>query len=276
VELIGLILAALIGVTLGLLGAGGSILMVPLMVYVLGFGAKPAIAMSLPIVGTTSAVGALSHWRSGNVRLRTAVPFGAVAMIGSYAGARLAVFVSGGIQLALLGIAMLGAAVAMFRGARRTGAEAAPQTPRSRSGLLILAATGLAIGALTGLIGIGGGFLIVPALVVLAGVPMKQAVGTSLVVITMNALSGSLGYLGQVNVPWAFLVRFTAVAVFGILVGSYLVRFVPQATLRRAFAIFLVVLGAFVLFQNRGALSGTDPASTGDGPARSTASPHDD
>jgi uncharacterized membrane protein YfcA len=113
---------------------------------------------------------------------------------------------------------------------------------------------GLAVGALTGLVGIGGGFLIVPALVVLANVPMKQAVGTSLLVIAMNSTSGFFGYLGKVSIDWQFLLLFTAVAVVGILAGTHLVQFVSQATLKRAFAVFLVLMGTLVLYENRAAL----------------------
>jgi uncharacterized protein len=254
--LLGFLLAALIGVILGLLGAGGSILTVPVLVYVLGFAAKPAIAMSLPIVGTTSLVGALRHWRSGNVQLRTAIPFGLIAMVGSYTGARLAGFISGGAQLALLGLAMVGAAISMLRGARVAPDAAAMAPSVTRRSLGVLAATGLGIGLLTGIVGIGGGFLIVPALVVLARVPMKQAVGTSLVVIAMNTASGALGYAGQFDFPWPFVIAFTAIAVIGILVGTRMVRFVSQGALRRAFAVFLVALGVLILYQNRATFLG--------------------
>jgi uncharacterized membrane protein YfcA len=250
--LLGFLLAALIGVTLGLLGAGGSILTVPVLVYVLGYAAKPAIAMSLPVVGVTSLVGAIGHWREGNVQLRTAVLFGLIAMVGSFAGARLAVLVSAGVQLTLLGFVMLGAAVTMLRGSRATRAnDAGEDSPAARRPLAVLAVTGLAIGLLTGIVGIGGGFLIVPALVLLARVPMKQAVGTSLVVIAMNSASGALGYAGQFDLPWRFLLGFTGVAVLGILAGTRLVRFVSQGALRRAFAVFLIGLGVLILYQSR-------------------------
>ena len=250
-NLLGFALAALIGVILGLLGAGGSILTVPVLVYVLGYAAKPAIAMSLPIVGTTSLAGAIRHWRSGNVHLGTAIPFGLIAMVGSYAGARLASHVSGGAQLSLLGLAMLGAAISMLRGTRSAAGVASADTERGRQPLALLAATGLAIGLLTGVVGIGGGFLIVPALVILAKVPMKQAVGTSLVVIAMNSASGALGYAGQFDLPWRFVIAFTAVAIAGILAGTHLVRFIPAPALRKAFAVFLLALGALILYQNR-------------------------
>lgn len=260
--LLGYALAALIGLSLGLMGGGGSILTVPIFVYVLGFDPKLAIAMSLPVVGGTSLVGAIGHWKSGNVNLRTAALFGAIAMVGAYAGARLAIFLSGGFQLALLAIVMLAAAVSMYRSARRDTTAATPPTERSMAiGLLVPVA--LAVGLLTGIVGIGGGFLVVPALVVLARVSMKQAVGTSLLVIAMNSVSGFAGYLGQVTLPWGFMAGFTAVAVAGILAGTYLVRFVSQAALKQAFAAFLVVMGAFILYKNRASLQPAPAVASG-------------
>jgi uncharacterized membrane protein YfcA len=252
---LGLVLAALIGVTLGLLGGGGSILTVPVFVYVLGMEAKPAIAMSLPVVGITSLVSAGLHWRLGNVRVRTAMFFGALAMIGAFAGARLSVLVSGSVQLALLGVVMLAAAASMLRGGPTRGEH---NSSRSQLRLVPIA---LAVGILTGLVGIGGGFLVVPALVVLAGVPMKEAVGTSLLVIAMNAASGFAGYVGTVRMEWGFLAGFTTVAVLGALGGAMLVKRVPQATLKRIFAVFLLGMGAFVLYQNRQAFA-SEPVAT--------------
>lgn len=255
-QALGLALAALVGLSLGLLGGGGSILTVPIFVYVLGFAAKPAIAMSLPVVGVTSLAGAVSHYRAGNVRLGTALVFGVIAMVGAYAGARLSALVSGTFQLLLLAVVMLAAAVSMFR---RAGGDsrAEPAEPGMGAAQLALTAlVGLAVGVLTGMVGIGGGFLFVPALVLLRKLPMKQAVGTSLVVIAMNAAAGSLGYHGQVDVPWGFTAAFAAVAIGGILLGTYLVRFVSQAALKRAFAVFLVVIGALMLYQNREAVRG--------------------
>lgn len=259
--LLGLALAALIGLSLGMLGGGGSILTVPIFVYVLGFGAKEAIAMSLAVVGATSLFGAASHWRAGNVNLRVALIFGVVAMVGTYLGARLAVFFSGAAQLALFAVVMLLAAYFMFRGRREPAGEAArgavPATPeaRERAGgmpLGLIVVEGIAVGVLTGLVGVGGGFLIVPALVLLGKLPMKEAVGTSLLVIALKSFAGFYGYLGQVEVAWVFMGVFTAVAVVGIVVGTALVRRVPQRTLQRAFAVFLMVMGSWLLYQNRG------------------------
>lgn len=247
---LGLALAALIGLSLGLLGGGGSILTVPVLVYVLGFAAKPAIAMSLPVVGITSLVGAALHWRLGNVRVATALTFGLLAMVGAFAGAKLAVFLSGAVQLTLLAVVMLAAAASMLRGTRSQGGAAQTVAPPRLAPLVPVA---LGVGVLTGLVGIGGGFLVVPALVLLAGVPMRQAIGSSLLVIAMNSASGFAGYLGTVDVDGTFLVGFTTAAVAGALVGTALVARVPQAALKRGFAMFLLAMGCFVLYRNRDA-----------------------
>jgi uncharacterized protein len=245
---LGLALAALIGISLGVLGGGGSILTVPIFVYVLGFEAKEAIAMSLAVVGATSAFGAVGHWRAGNVNARVALVFGGVAMAGTYLGARLAVYFSGAAQLVLFAAVMLLAAFFMFRD--RTPAPPPGAVPGAMP-LALVVAEGLAVGVLTGLVGVGGGFLIVPALVLLGKLPMREAVGTSLVVIALKSAAGFAGYVGQVEVRWGFMAAFTAVAVVGILAGTRLSGRVPQETLKRVFAVFLVVMGVFILAQNR-------------------------
>jgi uncharacterized membrane protein YfcA len=245
---LGYLFAALIGLALGTLGGGGSILTVPVFVYVLGFGPKLAIAMSLPVVGVAALVGVASHWRAGNVRLQTALIFGSVAMVGSYAGARASVWFSGRAQLLVLGTVMIAAAASMLRSAIK---DEATDPGSSSPHPALLLAVGLGVGVLTGLIGIGGGFLIVPALVILGRVPMKAAVGTSLLVIAMNSTSGYLGHAGREAVPWDFVVRFTAVAIVGILAGTALVHHIPTRQLKRAFALLLIIIGVLVLWQNR-------------------------
>lgn len=218
--------------------------------YVLGFETKQAIASSLAIVAVVSLVGAAGHWRAGRVRVRTALAFGAVAMVGAFAGARLAGYLSGAAQLILLALVMIVAAGLMFTGG---AARAAPPSGAEQR-LGTVAAAGFGVGVLTGLVGIGGGFLIVPALVLLLAVPMKEAVGTSLLVITLNAAAGFAGYLGTVEIAWGFLAGFTAVAIGGIIAGTRLVRHVPTGALRRGFAVFLVAVGVFILYQNRAVL----------------------
>lgn len=243
--LLGGLLAVVIGITLGLLGGGGSILTVPVFVYVLGIEPKSAIAMSLPVVGLAAAVGAAQQWRRGHVALATAVPFGAAAMAGAFGGARLARNLNGHVQLVLFAGVMLAAAVSMLRHARVP--EPAGGVPHPRWGVLV--PLGLGVGALTGIVGAGGGFLIVPALVLLAGLPMADAVGTSLLVIAMNTIAGSLGYVGVVDLQWPLIGAFGGLTVAGILAGSALVPRIPQAALKRAFALLLFLVASWMLWQ---------------------------
>ena len=243
---VGLVLAILIGISLGLLGGGGSILSVPTLVYVMNVEPKAAIAMSLPVVGVTALVGGAKHWRAGQVDLRVAIGFGIVAMAGSLAAAKAAKFIPGVVQLTLLGVVMLVAAMMMMR--RKT--PAAGTAPQERKPLL-LGLVGLGVGGLTGLVGIGGGFLFVPALVLFGGVPIKRAVGTSLIVIAMNTASAAIGYQGQTTIDWTLVAAFTACAVAGSLVGARLVGKISADGLRKWFAWFLVVMAGFILWQNR-------------------------
>lgn len=255
--ILGLVLAVLVGLSLGVMGGGGSILTVPIFVYVLGFETKPSIAMSLAVVGVVSLVGAYSHWRAGNVNLRIAGIFGAVAMAATFAGARLSAFMSGTTQLLIFAVVMLAAAFFMFRGQKPGEAGASAVESESapvRLGLIAMQA--VAVGVLSGIVGVGGGFLIVPALVLLGKVPMKQAVGTSLLIISLNSVAGFAGYLGQVEVEWGFMALFTGVAVVGIIVGSRLVKYVSQGALKRGFAVFLVFMAGWILYQNLSVLTG--------------------
>jgi len=219
------------------------------LVYVLGYDAKQAIVMSLLVVGITSLLAAAQHWRLGNVRIPTALMFGAFTMIGAFAGARFAMYLSGGVQLLVLAVVMVAAALSMLRGKPVASGESPVSVNAPRWGVLIPVALG--VGVLTGLIGIGGGFLVVPALIVIAHVPVREAIGTSLLVIALNSAAGFAGYLGTVTVDWAFLAPFTAASVGGALVGTALASRVPQAVLKRRFALFLLVMGGFVLFKNR-------------------------
>lgn len=244
----GLALAMLIGMLLGLLGGGGSILTVPVLVYALGYTPKAAIAMSLAVIGVTSLVGAAIHARLGNVRMSTAATFGLPAMVGALVGAKLAAFLTGGAQLVLLGVVLLAAAGSMLRSHPVTSDDVAPPAPMRRALLVPIA---LSVGILTGLVGVGGGFLVVPALVLLARVPMRQAVGTSLLVIAMNSAAGFVGYLGAVELDTVFLGSFTAAAIVGVLAGTVVIARIPQATLKRAFAVLLLIMGGFVLYKNR-------------------------
>ena len=261
----GYALGLLIGISLGLIGGGGSILTVPIFVYVFGIEAKSAIAMSLAVVGLTSLVGAVQHWRAGNVNIRVALIFGSVAMVGTWLGARLAVFFTGAAQLTLFAAVMLLSAWFMLKpskdAAQQEGSEgdanpALASTGMAELKLPLIIVEGLAVGILTGLVGVGGGFLVVPALVLLGKVPMKQAIGTSLLVIALKSASGFAGYLGTVPVDWSFMGSFAVLAVAGIFIGTALVKHVSGALLKKIFATFLLVMGAFILYQNRAVFLG--------------------
>lgn len=246
----------LIGLSLGLLGGGGSILTVPVLVYAMGFEAKSAIAMSLLVVGVTALMGAVGHWRLGNVHVRVAAVFGSVAMLGTFIGARLSTLVSGTFQLLLFAAVMMVAAYFMLVGrvpGVKPGMGEGHLSDRSRLPIALIMVQGLGVGVLTGLVGIGGGFLIVSALVLLVRIPMKQAVGTSLAIIALKSATGFLGYLTHVTVDWPFIGLFTLIAVVGILISTRILRFVPQQALRRAFAILLLIVGAVILYENRSA-----------------------
>jgi uncharacterized protein len=250
-QLVGYALALAIGVTLGMLGGGGSILTVPVFVYVMGFEPKDAIAMSLPVVGTTSLVGALGHWRAGNLDWRAVTAFAPPAMLGALGGARLASLVSGTFQLVLLAAVMIAAGLLMLRESGTLADDGDSLRPAGAVRRLVLGATGLAVGVLTGLVGVGGGFLIVPALVLLAAVPIRRAVGASLVVISLSTLTGLAAHQGQARISWDVVALFTVMAVVGTVGGTRAARHVAPEALRRAFGVLVLVLAALILFQNR-------------------------
>jgi uncharacterized membrane protein YfcA len=243
------VLAAGIGASLGLLGGGGSILAVPLLVYVTGLPARVAIATSLLVVGVTSAVALWPHARAGQIRWRTGLVFGSAGMAGAYAGGRLAALVPTFLLMTGFGLMMLATAAAMIRD-RPVPADAA--VGRGRAAPRI-AADGLVVGLVTGLVGAGGGFLVVPALVLLGGLSMPAAVGTSLLVIAMKSFAGLAGYLASVRVDWWLAAAVTLAAVAGSLVGSRLTGRLPEPLLRRIFGGFVLVMGGFVLLSQAGA-----------------------
>jgi uncharacterized protein len=246
-----LLLAVAVGLSLGLLGGGGSILAVPLLVYVAGLGSKEAIATSLLVVGVTSLAALVPHARAGRVRWRTGLVFGAAAMAGAYVGGRLAEYISGTVLLVAFSLMMLATAVAMIRGRRSV---AAPAEGRMRVGMVLL--EGGVVGLVTGMVGAGGGFLVVPALVLLGGLPMSAAVGTSLLVIAMKSFAGLAGYLASVQIDWGLALAVTGAAVLGSLVGGTLTGRIPADVLRRVFGWFVVVMGVFVLAQQSGQVLG--------------------
>jgi len=247
-EAAGLALGFVVGIVLGLLGGGGSILAVPIFLYVFRVAPKPAIAMSLAVVGMSSFVGFLGHWRQGSVNLRVGAPFGLVAMAASFLTARVSDKVPEVVQLSLFAVFAFTAAIVMLvdslRPARRN-----PSPPSEPHFTPVLAIQAVAVGALTALIGAGGGFLIVPALVYLAGVPVKEAVGSSLLIITLNALSGFAGYIGEQPIDWALVGAFTAIAAAGALIGTRLNRHVSQVRIKQGFALLILILGSYLVIR---------------------------
>lgn len=266
ITVIGHFLAVCIGISLGLIGGGGSILAVPILVYVMGVGSKVAIAMSLVIVGTVSLIGVIPHWRQGNVNLKVAATFTPAAMLGAYLGARLTALpvITDTFQLVCFGIVMLIASALMIR---KSSPKPVPSpvpsivngpgdliletqaAPSHRYKWLAIPAEGLGVGLLTGFVGVGGGFLIIPALVLLGRIPMKEAIGTSLLIIAAKSATGFLGYVSQVEVDWALVVSFTVAASVGTLIGSYLTQFIQAKHLQKGFGYFVLIIGAFVLIQ---------------------------
>lgn len=241
-----IVLAVFVGLLLGLMGGGGSILMVPLLTYVAGLDAKEAIAGSLFVVGVTSLVSVGFHAKAGNVRWRTGLVFGAAGMVGAALGGVVGGFLPGTLLLIAFALMMLVTAWAMIR-PRRTTAQAVPadHAPSRRLGRILL--DGVAVGFVTGIVGAGGGFLVVPALVLLAGLPMSAAVGTSLLVIAMKSFAGLGGYLTSVSLDWPFLLAVTGVAVLGALAGVALVQRVPERALKTGFGWFVLVMGVVML-----------------------------
>lgn len=237
------VLAVLVGISLGLLGGGGSILTVPLLAYVAGLDTREAIATSLVVVGVTSLVAAVSHARAGRVQWRTGLTFGAAGMVSAYAGGRLGEHVPDTVLMIAFAVVMLAAGVAMLRG-RRAGSETSHDMAVGKA-----LGYGAAVGLLTGFLGAGGGFLIVPALTLFGGLSMPVAVGTSLLVIGMNSSAGLVGHLSSTPLDWGLAAMVTAAAVAGSLVGGRLASRVRPEVLRRAFGWFVLAMAAFILVQ---------------------------
>lgn len=236
------LLALFMGSVLGLLGGGGSILTVPILAYVAGMPAQEAIASSLVVVGITSMVGAANHAKRGGVEWKTGIIFGGVAMVGAFAGGRLAVFFPGWLLLALFAGLMVTTSIIMLR----KKAKPANHTP-AKANISVIALEGFIVGAVTGLVGAGGGFLVVPALVILGGLSMHKAIGTSLLVIAMKSVAGVAGHLAHVEIDWGLTGMVAGFAVVGSFVGARYSSRIPADTLRVVFAWFVLIMGTFIL-----------------------------
>ncbi len=254
---ISIIVAGLVtGMLLGVFGSGGSIITMPALLYLLDVEPKAAIAMSLGIVAVTATITAMQHWRHGNVNLRITAIFGLFGVVGTYFGALIGVVTPVVIQLGVFALVMYAAAWKMLKPRpqrRSVGAAAVTDCPDGDCDDLAyghIAVHGIAVGILTGVVGVGGGFLIVPALVLLSGLSMKKAVGTSLSIVALKSFAGFAGYAGAVAVDYPMMAVFTAIAVVGSVAGSQLGHRMPADLLKRGFGGFLLLVASYILFRS--------------------------
>jgi uncharacterized membrane protein YfcA len=234
-------LATAVGVVLGLLGAGGSILGVPILIFFAHVDPRSAVVASLVIVGATSLVAALQHARSGRVRLSVALWFAATGMPAAWLGGRISRGLTPRLTMFVFAGVMVASALGMLFRSERPPAE--------RQALGQMLAVGFGVGLVTGFVGAGGGFLIVPALVLFAGVPMRDAVGTSLVTIALNCTAGLAGKWDSAPVDWRLTLSFTACAVAGSFIGLALSKRVSAQSLRRTFAVLVLAVAAAMFAQ---------------------------
>jgi len=256
-EIIGWILAVVIGLTLGLLGGGGSILTVPVLVYLLGINPVTSTGYSLFIVGLSALFGAISYYRKDLVDIKTAIVFGIPAIAGVYISRKVLVpaipeelFSLGDFILTkniaimvLFAVMMIAASYSMIKGRKDHGSLSVER----KFNYPMILIEGLVVGVLTGLVGAGGGFLIIPALIILSKLPMKMAVGTSLAIIAVKSLIGFIGDVQNYNIDWAFLLSFSALAVVGIFVGTKLSNVVSGQKLKPIFGWLVLIMGVFIL-----------------------------
>ncbi len=239
-----ILLGFAIGLSLGLLGGGGSILTVPALVYLVGLSPQAAVTASLVIVGANSAMGAFMHRSQGTLNWKVALVFGGTGMAMAYLAAGWSKALPPTTLMMLFAVLMLVVGLFMMFKPTPLGND------EGGRGWLVTVLTGAGVGLMTGFLGVGGGFLIVPALVMLVGLSMRQAVGTSLVVIAMNSLAGFLGHLQGPPIDLQVVVIFVAAGLAGALVGTRLTRIVHPEHLRKAFAVFVIGLAIFLLVDN--------------------------
>ena len=253
----GYIGALFIGLILGMTGGGGSILTVPILVYLMNFNPVTATAYSLFIVGTTSAFGTIQNFRKGIVEIKTALLFAIPSLIAVFLTRKFIVpaipdilFQSGQFSITkeiflmvVFAIVMFSASLSMLK--KKTEMETAAQNPNVIATIIKI----ILVGVLIGLVGAGGGFLIIPALVFMAKLPMRKAIGTSLMIIAINSLIGFTGDMSNRAIDWNFLLAFTAIAVIGIFIGIYLSKFVNENQLRKGFGWFVLVMALFIFIK---------------------------
>ena len=247
----------MVGLTLGLLGGGGSILTVPILVYLLNFNPVTATAYSLFVVGGTSLVGGIRNISKGMVDIKVAVVFAIPAFIAVYATRRFLVpaipeelFTIENFHLTkdlaimlFFAIIMVFASISMIRG-RKADDDTAKEVKLK---LPLIVIEGIVVGMLTGIVGAGGGFLIIPALVLFANLPMKRAVATSLIIIAVKSLIGFIGDVQNLTIDWVFLLSFTGISIIGIFIGIYLNNFIDEKPLKKGFGWFILLMGIYII-----------------------------
>ena len=258
IEYFGYLGAFCIGLIMGLTGAGGSILTVPILVYLMGLNPILATGYSLFIVGATSAFGTIQNFTKGNVEVKTAFTYAIPSIIAIFLTRKFlvpnipdTVFESGAIYISkgsflmlLFSIVMIGVAIAMLVRKENT-AQHQPNEQHIFVAMLRMFVLGIMIGT----VGAGGGFLFVPVLLYIAKLPMKKAIGTSLLIIALNSLIGFTGEIGNAPINWTFLLGFTGVSVFGIVIGLWASKFINETQLKKAFAWFVIAMAVFVLLR---------------------------
>lgn len=256
-QLLGYIGALIVGLVLGLIGGGGSILTVPLLVYFLGYNPLVATAYSLFVVGTTSMVGTFQKYKKGLVDFKTGLAFSFPSFIAVYLSRRYLVHDIPDNILTLgdyvltkeMGIMMFFAIIMLlsaFSMIKKTNDDDIISTKQPYYKTFI---QGLVIGTITGIIGAGGGFLYVPALVLWANIPMKKAVGTSLIIVTINSLIGFLGDVQSIEIEWLFLLTFTSISIIGIIIGVFLSKYISGEKLKKSFGFFTLIMAVYIIYK---------------------------
>ena len=256
-QILGYIGALIVGLVLGLIGGGGSILTVPILVYLLGYNPIVATAYSLFVVGTTSLVGTFQKYRKGLVDVKTGLAFCFPSFIAVYLSRRylvpgipdtlitlgdFAITKGMGIMI-FFAVIMLFASYSMIKN-KKEAIETSENQAYYKTFI-----QGLVIGTITGIIGAGGGFLYVPALVLWANIPMKKAVGTSLIIVTINSLIGFTGDIQTIEIDWVFLLTFTLISIIGIVIGVFLSKFISGKKLKKAFGFFTLIMAVYIIFK---------------------------
>lgn len=258
-EILGFLGALVIGIVLGLIGGGGSILTVPVLVYALALNPVISTAYSLFVVGSTALVGALRNMATGMVDFKTAIVFAIPAFIAVYLTRAFLIpaipeelFEIGGLMITkelgimlFFAVIMLLASLSMIRNKSANHLE----EKEVQYNYPVIVLEGVVVGAITGIVGAGGGFLIIPALVLLARLPMKKAVATSLLIIAVKSLIGFVGDIQNLEIDWPFLLLFTGISIIGIFIGVWLNKFVDGKKLKKAFGWFVLVMGIFIFYK---------------------------